>query len=198
MLNNLWAGMIFIGIIFGIIHGKMQEVTNGILSGAQDAVSLCISLAGILAFWSGIMEIAKESGFLQKLSKSLTPFLDFLFPDVPRNHPAREQMSANIAANILGLGWAATPSGLEAMKQLKQLNGNSEIASRSMCAFLVLNISSLQLIPVNMIAYRSQYGAVNPTAIVGPAIVATFISTVVGILFIKGMMKVEGKKQHIF
>lgn len=198
MLNKIWAGMIFIGIVFGIIHGKMQEVTNGILSGAQDAVSLCISLAGILAFWSGIMEIAKESGFLQKLSKGLTPFLDFLFPDVPKNHPAREQMSANIAANILGLGWAATPSGLEAMKQLKQLNGNSEVASRSMCAFLVLNISSLQLIPVNMIAYRSQYGAVNPTAIVGPAIVATLVSTIVGILFIKGMMKVEGKKQHIF
>lgn len=194
MLNTIWAGMILIGIIWGMIYGKMPQITNGILSGAQDSVNLCISLAGILAFWSGIMEIAKESGFLQKLSKSLTPFLDFLFPDVPRNHPAREQMSANIAANILGLGWAATPSGLEAMKQLKQLNGNSEVASRSMCAFLVLNISSLQLIPVNMIAYRSQYGAVNPTAIVGPAIVATSISTLVGIVFIKMITMQKEKK----
>jgi spore maturation protein A len=193
MLNSIWAGMILIGIVWGTAHGRISSITEGILSGAEDAVNLCISLLGILSFWSGMMQIAKESGFLQKLSHRLTPFLDFLFPEIPKNHPAREHISANIVANVLGLGWAATPSGLEAIKQLQQLNKNSEIASNSMCAFLILNISSLQLIPINVIAYRNQYGSVNPTAIVAPAIVATTISTITAIVFIRFMMKVGNK-----
>jgi spore maturation protein A len=193
MLNSIWAGMILIGIVWGTLHGQISSITEGILSGAEDAVNLCISLLGILSFWSGMMQIAEESGFLQKLSHRLGPFLDFLFPEIPKNHPAREHISANIVANVLGLGWAATPSGLEAIKQLQQLNKNSEIASNSMCAFLILNISSLQLIPINVIAYRNQYGSVNPTAIVAPAIVATTISTITAIVFIRFMMKVGNK-----
>jgi spore maturation protein A len=190
MLNSIWAGMILIGIVWGTLHGQISSITEGILSGAEDAVNLCISLLGILSFWSGMMQIAEESGFLQKLSHRLSPFLDFLFPEIPKNHPAREHISANIVANVLGLGWAATPSGLEAIKQLQQLNKDSEVASNSMCAFLILNISSLQLIPINVIAYRNQYGSVNPTAIVAPAIVATTISTITAIVFIRFMMKV--------
>ena len=133
-----------------------------------------------------MMEIAVKSGLMKRVSRAMYPFIHWLFPDIPLQHKANEYIAANMAANILGLGWAATPAGLKAMKELKKLENTYE-ASDMMCAFLVLNISSLQLIPINMIAYRSQYGSVNPTAVVLPAILATMISTLAGILFIKGM-----------
>ena len=152
-----------------------------------------------MSLWVGIMEIARDAGLIQSMSKKIRPFIRFMFPDVPNGHPAQEHITTNIIANFLGLGWAATPAGLEAMEALEELNveecrklGNTkkrapDIASRSMCTFLILNISSLQLIPVNIIAYRSQYGSANPTSIVGPSIVATLVSTVVGIIFCKVM-----------
>lgn len=189
MLNYIWAFMLMIGIGWGAIHGQMSEITQGILGGAKDAVSLSLTMLGILAFWSGIMEIAQRAGILQSINRLLSPVLDWLFPDIERKHPAREYISMNIAANILGLGWAATPSGLEAMKQLQKTNPNSECASNAMCAFLVLNISSLQLIPVNVIAYRSEYGSIQPAAVTGPAIIATLFSTIVAIVFIKFMYR---------
>jgi spore maturation protein A len=146
-------------------------------------------MAGILAFWNGLMEIAKESGLVSFITGLLEPIISFLFPDIPKNHPVREHLSTNMAANILGLGMAATPAGLKAMKELAKLNhkksASPELASTEMCNFLILNISSLQLIPVNIIAYRSQYGSSYPSAIVGPGILATALSTAAGILFCK-------------
>lgn len=148
------------------------------------------------------MEIAQKSGLIEKMTKGLSPFITFLFPKIPRNHPARGYISTNLIANILGLGWACTPAGLKAMEELAKLEaerGNPEYlpdtvfgskerkASKEMCDFLILNISSLQLIPVNMIVYRQQYGSVNPTAVIAPAIVATFISTAVAVVFCKVM-----------
>lgn len=192
MLNLLWGVMLLIGIVYGAATGRMNEVTDAALSSAKEAVSLCITMAGIVAMWVGVMEIAKSSGLVERLTGKMQPLLRFLFPGVPREHRAMEFISANMIANFLGLGWAATPFGLKAMEELAELEKQREsvspgTASNAMCTFLILNISSLQLIPVNIIAYRSQYGSVNPTAIVGPGIVATAVSTVVAVVFCKVM-----------
>ncbi len=210
MLNYIWAFMILIGVVYGAFVGKMAEVTNAALDSAGDAVSLCITMMGVMALWVGLMEIAQKSGLIAKMTKGIQPFISFLFPNIPKEHPAREYIATNLIANVLGLGWACTPAGLKAMEALAQLErerGNEEyllpererekkemdgsghyrerVASTEMCTFLILNISSLQLIPVNMIAYRSQYGSVNPAAIIGPAILATFVSTAVAIVYCK-------------
>lgn len=192
MLNLLWGAMLLIGIVYGAATGRMNEVTDAALSSAKEAVSLCIAMAGIVAMWVGIMEIAKSSGLVERLTRKMRPLLGFLFPDVPGEHRAMEFISANMIANFLGLGWAATPFGLKAMEELAKLEKQRKsvspgTASNAMCTFLILNISSLQLIPVNIIAYRSQYGSANPTAIVGPGIVATAVSTVVAVIFCKVM-----------
>ena len=160
---------------------------------------------GVMSFWVGLMEIATKAGIIKSVSKKMRPIIRFLFPRLPADHPAAEHITTNMIANILGLGWAATPAGLKAMDGLAELErerGNPEYqdkkrllggvskgrtASNEMCTFLIINISSLQLIPVNIIAYRSQYGSVNPAAIVGAAIVATSISTLAGIIYAKLM-----------
>jgi len=176
--------MILIGILWGAFHGTLGIVTTQILAAAKEAVSLCITMLGILSFWTGILEIGEQAGLLQRFSKALRPIMSILFPEVPENHPARQAMSTNIIANMLGLGWAATPAGLQAMKELSQLSCGSA-ASNAMCTFLILNMSSLQLIPINMIAYRSQYGSIAPASIVMPALLATTVSTIVGLLAAK-------------
>lgn len=199
MLNYLWAGMIVIGIIFASFTGKMPDITNAALDSSKEAVALCITMMGVMAFWVGLMEIASKAGIIESASRKIRPLIRFLFPNLPAGHSAEEHITANIIANVLGLGWAATPAGLRAMEELSKLEEDRRagrmpgtvrkrgIASNEMCTFLILNISSLQLIPVNVIAYRSQYGSVNPTAIVGPAIAATAVSTMVAVIFCKVM-----------
>lgn len=187
MLNYLWGAMIIIGIVFGAINGTMTNITAAALDSAKEAVELCITMVGIMGVWVGLMRIAEVSGIIKAATGKIKPFVDFMFPDIPKNHKAREYITTNIIANILGLGWAATPAGLMAMESLQELNHDSEKASVDMCTFLIINISSLQLIPINIIAYRSQYGSVNPGIITAPAIVATTISTLVGIIFAKMM-----------
>ena len=163
MLNYLWAGMIVIGILFGAFNGKMPEITNAALDSSKEAVTLCITMMGVMSFWVGLMEIATKAGIIKAASRKIQPIVRILFPDIPRGHKANEHITTNMIANFLGLGWAATPAGLMAMKSLQEINPNRDktIASRDMCTFLILNISSLQLIPINIIAYRSQYGSVN-------------------------------------
>ena len=202
MLNYIWAFMILIGVVYGAFTGKMAEVTNAALDSAGDAVSLCITMIGVMALWVGLMEIAQKSGLIAKLTRGIQPFISFLFPRIPKGHPAREYIATNLIANVLGLGWACTPAGLKAMEELAKLEaerGNpaylpeqqgikeagTRVASNEMCTFLILNISSLQLIPVNMIAYRSQYGSVNPAGIIAPAILATFVSTLTAVVYCK-------------
>lgn len=201
MLNYIWAAMIMLGVVYAALTGRMDEVTNAALDSAGEAVSLSITMAGVVALWMGLMEIAKEAGLIRKMTKGIGPFIDFMFPKIPKGHPAREYIATNIAANILGLGWACTPAGLKAMEELGKLEEErgtpgyartglqdakgERMASVEMCDFLILNISSLQLIPVNMIAYRSQYGSVDPAAIIAPAILATLISTVTAIVYCK-------------
>lgn len=194
MLNFLWVIMMAGGILYASFHGTMGEVTEAFIDSSTEAVNLCIFMLGVIGVWNGMMEIAVKSGLMEKIALVMYPFIHWLFPDIPRGHRANEYIAANMAANILGLGWAATPAGLKAMRELKTLEeerrgkrAEEGRASDMMCAFLVLNISSLQLIPINMIAYRSQYGSVEPAVIVLPSICATAISTLAGILFIKGM-----------
>lgn len=199
MLNYLWAGMILVGILFGAFNGKMQDITNAALDSSKEAVTLCITMIGVMAFWTGMMEIASKAGIIRMASEKLRPLIRFLFPGIPKGHKAGEHIMTNFIANFLGLGWAATPAGLKAMEELAKLEDDRRrgavpgpvrkkgIASNEMCTFLILNISSLQLIPVNVIAYRSQYGSVNPAAIVGAGIVATTVSTGVAIIFCKIM-----------
>ena len=194
MLNYLWGFMILIGIIYAALTGNLTSVTDAALDSAREAVTLCITMVGVMSFWVGLMRIAENSGIISGAAKKLNPFLRFMFPGVPANHKANEYISTNMIANIFGLGWAATPAGLKAMEELGKLNHHSKTASRDMCTFLIINISSLQLIPVNMIAYRSQYGSATTTRIVGPAIIATLISTFSGILFAKIMLALPDKK----
>lgn len=206
MLNYIWAVMILLGIVYAACTGHMEAVTNAALDSAGEAVSLCLTMAGVMALWMGLMEIAQKAGMIQKMTKGISPFLKFMFPRIPGEHPALGYIATNIIANVMGLGWACTPAGLKAMEALAQLEaerGNTaylengkrnnkedtsaatRVASNEMCTFLILNISSLQLVPVNMIAYRSRYGSADPACIIAPAIIATLISTVVAILYCK-------------
>ena len=198
MLNILWVIMIAGGIFFAAFHGTMGQITESFISSSTGAVNLCIFMLGVIGVWNGMMEIAVKSGLMKKIAKTMYPFIHWLFPDIPPRHKANEYIAANMAANILGLGWAATPAGLKAMRELQKLEEGGGRASDMMCAFLVLNISSLQLVPINMIAYRSQYGSVNPAAVVLPAICATMISTIAGIVFIKiiEITRYNGKKYN--
>lgn len=189
LLNYLWAFMIIIGVVVGAFNGRMAEVTAAAIDSSKDAIQLGITLVGVIAMWTGLMKIAEESGLIKMLTNKMKPILRFLFPKVPENHPAKKYIATNMIANMLGLGWAATPPGLKAMKELQKLNRNKDIASDAMCTFLIINISSVQLLPVNIIAYRSQYGSANPAEIIGPALLATFVSTFVGVIFAKMMIK---------
>lgn len=196
MLNYLWGFMLLIGIVYGSITGTLPSLTDAALESSKEAVSLCITMVGVMSFWMGLMRIAENAGLITAATAKLKPCLRFLFPNLPPEHKANEYIATNIIANILGLGWAATPAGLKAMEALSELEEEHRkayqrhamlpgVASNEMCTFLIINISSLQLIPVNIIAYRGQYGSVNPAAIVAPAILATMISTLAGIVFCK-------------
>lgn len=211
MLNYVWAGMIIVGIVFGVFTGNLSAITNAALDSAGEGISICITTAGVMAFWMGLMEIARQSGLVAGLTKGIRPFLNFCFPDIPEDHKAREYIATNIIANVLGLGWACTPAGLKAMEELANLETQrgtpgyesppakeekkpyiteskekkERAASHEMCTLLILNISSLQLIPVNMIAYRSQYGSKDPAGIIAPVIIITLTSTMAAIIYCK-------------
>jgi len=200
MLNYLWGGMLLIGIVYAAITGNLDAITDAALDSAKEAVTLCITMIGVMSFWVGFMRIAENSGIISAATKKIKPFLLFLFPHLPPDHKANEYIATNMIANIFGLGWAATPAGLKAMEALSELEDDRRqkknlsyqpvplgVANKEMCTFLIINISSLQLIPVNIIAYRGQYGSINPATIVGPAILATIISTLAGVIFCKIM-----------
>lgn len=201
MLNYLWGYMILIGIGFGILTGEVEALSNAAIDSTGEAVTMAITMLGIMSMWTGLIEIAKRSGLLDQITRKLDPVLHFLFPRIPKDHISKEYISANIVANLLGLGWAATPMGLKAMKELAKIERERlsdtgrpiRKASDEMCTFLIINISSLQLIPVSTIAYRSQYGSVNPAAVVFPGLIATTISTIVAIIFCRIMCR-KGEK----
>lgn len=196
-MSYLWGSMILIVIVYGMCTGNITEVTQAVIKSSEEAVSLCLGMAGITAFWNGLMKIAEESGMVAGLTRRIHPLLRFLFPRLNLKGMAMKYIAVNMIANFLGLGMAATPAGLRAMEELrKEEEGRrrmgmpaqeEDTASNEMCNFLIVNISSLQLIPVTMIAYRSQYGSADPTAIVGSGILATAVSTGVAVIFCKAM-----------
>ncbi|MEH7012873.1 nucleoside recognition domain-containing protein [Neobacillus niacini] len=176
MVNYIWVFMTLVGFVFALINGTMEEVNKAIFDGAKEAVTLCIGLISILVFWLGMMRIAQESGLLELLSKLFRPLVRRLFPDVPTNHPAMGYILSNMIANMFGLGNAATPLGIKAMEELKQLNGGKNSASRSMVTFLAINTASITVIPTTVIAIRMNYHSASPTEIVVPTLIATIIS----------------------
>ncbi|MBS4199548.1 spore maturation protein [Bacillus sp. FJAT-49732] len=182
MINYIWVGMTLIGLVFASLNGKMKDVNEAIFQSANEAVTLCIGLISILVFWLGMMRIAQESGLLGKLSNLFKPIILKLFPEVPADHPAVGYILSNIIANMFGLGNAATPLGIKAMEQLKELNGGKNVASRSMITFLALNTSGLTLIPTTVIAIRMNYQSASPTEIVGPTLLATTVATIAAIV----------------
>lgn len=187
-MNQLWAFMLLLGLGYGVLTGRGAQVTEAVLSGAADGVELCLTMLGVMALWTGIMEIGEKGGLIRSITRRLGPLMRFLFPGIPQGHPALTYISTNFVANFLGLGWASTPAGLAAMRSLAELNPEKNgRASRDMCTFLILNISSLQLLPMTMIAYRQQYGSASPASIVGPAILATAASTGAAVIFCKVM-----------
>ena len=194
--------MLIAGIIYGAWSGNMSAVSDAVLDSSVQAVELVISMAGIVAMWCGIMEIADNAGIVKLLSRWLRPVVLWLFPGLrgEEGEKAAEYITINFIMNMLGTGWSATGPGLMAMEELDKINRKNKpdrnTASDEMCTFLVLNISSLQLIPVTVIAYRSQYGSPDPTGIVGAAIVATAFSTLAGIIFAKIMSAADRKRGY--
>ena len=190
MLNYLWGIMILTGMLWGVANNNLEVVTQSLLESAGEAVTLSLTMIGIMSFWNGILEVGNRAGLIAWLAGKLNPVLSFLFPELERDHPARLPIAVNIVANMLGLGMAATPAGLEAMKLLQQERPpgcDLHRATDPMCTFLIINISSLQLGPVSMIAYRNQYGSADPAAILGLALLATSCSTLVAVIFCKLM-----------
>lgn len=185
MLNYIWGFMIIVGVVVSFFTGRISEVTQAIINSSKEAVELTISMLGIVAAWMGIMRIAEAAGIIDSFSKKMKPILRWLFPELPPEHKVNKYIATNIIANMLGLGWAATPAGLMAMKELQNLNRNKEVASNSMCMFIIINISSIQLLSINIIAYRTQYGAKDATDIIIPTLIATTVSTLIAIIYAK-------------
>lgn len=182
MVNKIWLALILIGFIFAALKGDISIVTQAAFEGAATGVTVCFGLISVLVFWLGIMRLAQDSGLVSKISKLLGPVVSFLFPDVPKNHPAMGYILSNMSANLLGLGNAATPMGIRAMQELQDLNPHKETASAAMCTLLALNTASITLIPTTLIAIRLNYHSANPTEIVGTTLLATAIATMAAII----------------
>ncbi|PJD91351.1 MAG: nucleoside recognition protein [Legionella sp.] len=189
MLSIIWLGMIVVAVITGIVEGTLNEVVKSVTDSAKLGFELALGLAGIMSLWLGIMSIATESGLVAKLATWLKPVLRRLFPDVPIDHPAMGAMVMNISANMLGLANAATPFGLQAMKELQTLNRQAKVATNAMCTFLAINTSSVQLIPVTAMAYLAANGSVNPSSVILSSFIATSVSTIVAIIAVKKLAR---------
>ncbi|WP_226034640.1 nucleoside recognition domain-containing protein [Aquibacillus saliphilus] len=180
MVNLIWASMAIIGIVYAMFNGTMEEVNLALFESADDAVTLSIGLISVLVFWLGLMRVAEKAGLLKQLTRLFKPLVIRLFPEIPKDHPAMGYILSNFTANLFGLGNAATPMGIKAMEQMKVLSG-SDKASRSMITFLVINTSSLTLIPSTVIAIRMQYNSIAPTEIVGTTIMATLVTSIAAV-----------------
>ena len=180
MLNILWPAFIIISFIYAFFSGNIENVSNGIFDSLESVVNLSLALLGTLCMWNGIMEIAMNTSFVEKLTNIIKPLMKFLFPNL-NNKKAYQEISMNMIANVLGLGNAATPLGLKAMKTLQEENENKDKVSNHMAMFIVLNTASLQLIPTNVIAIRTSLGSQMPSGIIFPVWIATIIAAIVGV-----------------
>jgi spore maturation protein SpmA len=185
VLNYIWLALILCAVAIGGWNGQLKEVTDGAFDGAKTAVTIALGLIGVMALWLGVMRLAERAGLVQRIARGLRPLMRRLFPDVPPDHPAMGSMVMNMAANMLGLGNAATPLGLRAMRDLERLNPRPGVATNAMCTFLAINTSSVQLIPATAIAILAASGSTRPTAIVGTALLATLCAATVAVISVK-------------
>ncbi len=182
MINKLWIFFIISGSLFLIINGKADILNSQILSSGKTTLDLILQIFPLLALWLGIMNIAKTSGLLDKTSKFISPLLAKLFPEIPKGHESLGLISSNIIANLFGLGNAATPFGLKAMESLQKLNPKKNEATRSMITFLVINTCGVTLVPTTIISLRMMHDSTEPTSIVVPCIIVTFLSLIIGLI----------------
>ena len=189
MLNILWPISIILSVIYSIIFGNIEALNTGIFAALSDAVEISITFLGTICLWTGIMEIAKKTTLINKLNKLLRPVINFLFPDLKNNNLAKQEISMNMIANILGLGNASTPLGIKAMKTMQKENKRKDTLTNSMMMFIVINTASIQLIPTNVIAIRTSLNSQNPTSIILPVWIATIIAGITGIFFTKILIK---------
>lgn len=190
MINHIWFGLIIIGVVTGMLTGNMAQISEAILKSAETGAMTLIKLVGPMSLWLGIMKLAEESNFTGLLSRLIRPVTTRLFPEVPKNHPALGAIMLNISANMLGLGNSATPLGIEAMKKLQTLNSTPQKATNSMCTFLVINTSSVTLIPATIISLRAAAGSNAPMEVIGTTLFATTCSTIAGIIADRTLRKI--------
>lgn len=184
-MNKIWSWLMIVSIIVGILYGNVQEMTNVLFESAKGTITTCMNIFGIISLWSGIMSIAEESGVIEKSKRFVYPLIRILFPELKKDSKAISSIAMNMTANIIGLGNVATPFGIKAMEELQEENKKKDTLSKSMLMLLMLNMSSIQLIPTTVIALRTSYGSKNPVEIVIPIIISSFISIIVGIILVK-------------
>ncbi|KPU27500.1 spore maturation protein [Caloranaerobacter sp. TR13] len=185
LINYIWFFLIFIGIIVSIVNGNIDSINAVVIEDTQEAVKFAISLTGVMAVWLGLMNIANKSGLINAFSRILRPITKLLFPEIPQNHPAISAIIMNMVTNMFGAGNSATALGIKAMEEMNKLNTDKKKASNTMCMFLVINMSSIQLVPLTVLKIRADAGSLNPTEIIGTSLIATTISTLVGIISVK-------------
>ena len=189
MLNIIWPLFIVISFIYAFFSGNIEQVSNGIFESLTDVVNLSLTFLGTMCLWNGIMELAKKTTLIKKLTSLLKPLIKFLFPELTKNEKAKEEISMNIIANVLGLGNAATPLGLKAMKTMQKENKDKTTLSNSMAMFILINTASIQLIPTNVIAIRNSLNSTAPTQIIFPVWIATIVAAISSIMAAKVFIK---------
>lgn len=189
MLNTIWVIMVLAGVLTGILTGRTSEVSDSVLESCVNSVNLVITMLGAMCLWSGIMKVAQKGGLVNGLAKMLKGVFRYLFPGIPKDHPANGAIAMSISADLLGLGNAATPLGIMAMKELSNVNNNSVIASNAMVMFGVVNAACIQLIPSTVLIIRQQAGSSNPSSVIPCIWIASFISLISGIIATKIMEK---------
>jgi spore maturation protein A len=185
MLNYIWFGLMAIALVVAMVNGTADAVTKGAVDSAGSAVQIAIGLVGIMTLWLGMMRVAEAAGLVTLVGRALRPLLRLLFPEVPAEHPAAGALVVALAANVLGLNNAATPLGIKAMEELQALNPDKDVATNAMVTFMAVTTSGVQLVPATMIGVLAASGSGNPTAIIAPTIVATFIGTVAAVVTAK-------------
>ncbi|MBP2653537.1 MAG: nucleoside recognition domain protein [Firmicutes bacterium] len=183
MINYIWVLLMAVGIIYAALNGRIDQMTTSAINAANSAVGLSFKLIGVMCLWLGVLKIAEVAGMVRALAVLIGPVVHYIFPSVPRRHPAMGAIIMTISANMMGLGNAVTPLGIKAMSELQKLNKDKESASPAMCTMLALCTTGFTLVPATIIAIRAAAGSVSPAEIVGPTMVVSFIATVFALVF---------------